>query len=202
MKLSIGYKKILEAQKTDTSAPLLIQTENQKSCISSKQHRYKIDEKTISFAYAKDLKIGDYILCRGGREKIVNIQKFKKAIDLYDIEVDEVHQYYTNDIISHNSSYAVDSIIFALFGRTLKNTNNKYIPNRYCDSKLKSYVKLYFSVDGQRYTSECYCKPKIGTVGMELKRWSSEINDWEDITQASVIKTRQYIQDNILRMFI
>jgi hypothetical protein len=37
---------------------------------------------------------------------------------------------------------------------------------------------------------------------MELKRWSSEINDWEDITQASVIKTRQYIQDNILRMFI
>ena len=99
---------------------------------------------------------------------------------------------------SGKSSYAVDSIIFALFGRTLKNTNNKYIPNRYCDSKLKSYVKLYFSVDGQRYTSECYCKPKIGTVGMELKRWSSEINDWEDITQASVIKTRQYIQDNIL----
>lgn len=103
---------------------------------------------------------------------------------------------------SGKSAFAVDSIIFALFGRTLKNTNNKYIPNRYCDSKLKSYVKLYFSVDGQRYTSECYCKPKIGTVGMELKRWSSEINDWEDITQASVIKTRQYIQDNILRMFI
>jgi DNA repair exonuclease SbcCD ATPase subunit len=99
---------------------------------------------------------------------------------------------------SGKSTYAVDSIIFALFGRTLKNTNNKYIPNRYCDSKLKSYVKLYFTVDGQRYSSECFCKPKIGTVGMELKRWDKEANDWEDITQSSVIKTRQYIQDSIL----
>jgi DNA repair exonuclease SbcCD ATPase subunit len=99
---------------------------------------------------------------------------------------------------SGKSSYLVDSVVFALFGRTLKNTNNKYIPNRYCDSKLKSYVKLYFSVDGQRYTSECFCKPKIGTVGMELQKYNSEADEWEDITQSSVIKTRQYIQDNIL----
>ena len=32
----------------------------------------------------------------------------------------------------------VDSIIFALFGKTLKNTNNQYIPNRNCDISLKS----------------------------------------------------------------
>ena len=102
------------------------------------------------------------------------------------------------EIGSGKSTYVVDSIIFALFGRTLKNTNNKYIPNRYCDSKLKSYTKLYFSVDGQRYSSECYCKPKIGSVGMELKKYNKEIDDWEDITQSSVIKTRQYIQDTIL----
>jgi DNA repair exonuclease SbcCD ATPase subunit len=99
---------------------------------------------------------------------------------------------------SGKSTYMVDSIIFALFGRTLKNTNNKYIPNRYCDSSLKSYTKLYFSVDGQRYSSECYCKPKIGTVGMELLKYNIEADDWEDITQSSVIKTRQYIQENIL----
>lgn len=102
------------------------------------------------------------------------------------------------EIGSGKSTVCVESIIFALFGRTLKNTNNKYIPNRYCDSKLKSYTKLYFSVDGQRYSSECYCKPKIGSVGMELKKYNKEIDDWEDITQSSVIKTRQYIQDTVL----
>jgi DNA repair exonuclease SbcCD ATPase subunit len=96
------------------------------------------------------------------------------------------------------STYWVDSIIFALFGRTLRNTNNKYLPNRYCDQKLKSYVKLYFSIDGQRYSSECFCKPKIGTVGMELQKYIAESDTWEDITQSTVIKTRQYIQDNIL----
>lgn len=80
----------------------------------------------------------------------------------------------------------------------MKNTNNKYIPNRYCDSKLKSYVKLHFSVDGVKYTSECFCKPKFGTVGMELKVFNTETQEWDDITQASVIKTRQYIQENIL----
>ena len=102
------------------------------------------------------------------------------------------------EIGSGKSSYLVDSVIFALFGRTLKNTNNKYIPNRYCDSKLKSYTKLYFSVDGQKYSSECYCRPKGGSVGMELKKYNKECDEWEDITQASVIKNRQYIQDSIL----
>ena len=93
----------------------------------------------------------------------------------------------------------VDSIIFALFGKTLKNTNNQYIPNRNCDISLKSYVKLYFSVDGEKYTSECFCKPKIGTVGMQLmKLVNEETDEWQDLTQSSVVKTRQYIQDNIL----
>jgi DNA repair exonuclease SbcCD ATPase subunit len=33
---------------------------------------------------------------------------------------------------------------------------------------------------------------------MELLKWNEENQDWDDITQSSVIKTRQYIQDNIL----
>ena len=73
------------------------------------------------------------------------------------------------EIGTGKSAFAVDAIIFALFGKTLKNTNNKYIPNRYCSPKLKSYTKLYFSVDGVKYTSECYCKPKIGTVRNGIK---------------------------------
>ena len=33
---------------------------------------------------------------------------------------------------------------------------------------------------------------------MELKVFNTETQEWDDITQASVIKTRQYIQENIL----
>ena len=39
---------------------------------------------------------------------------------------------------------------------------------------------------------------RLVQFGMELKKYNSETNEWDDITQASVIKTRQYIQDNIL----
>ena len=193
-----GYKKIEDAKQTDYSKPILVQTDKNNQCISSLNHRYKISNENI-FEYAKNLNIGDKILGKNGLEVIINIKKFNKAIPLYDLQVEQVHQYYSNGLVSHNSVFFVDSIIFALFGKTLKNTNNQYIPNRNCPSTLKSYVKLYFEVDGQLYTSECFCKPKIGTVGMELKKYNPNVEgEWEDITQSSVVKTRQYIQENIL----
>ena len=42
------------------------------------------------------------------------------------------------------SNLMCDALVFALFGKTLKNTNNKYIPNRLVSDKLKPYVRLYF----------------------------------------------------------
>lgn len=139
----------------------------------------------------------------------IQIQNFKSIGPLVVIDLKNLtglnYIFGTNlDIVnskngSGKSVCFVDSIIFALFGKTLKNTNNQYIPNRNCDTSLKSYVKLYFSVDGQTYTSECFCKPKIGTVGMQLlKLVNAQTDEWQDLTQSSVVKTRQYIQDNIL----
>ena len=194
-----GYKRILGASKTDTSIPILIQTENENSCISSKNHRYKVDNQ--KFKYAKNLKIGDSVLTKFGKEKIINILKFKKPIDLYDIEVEEVHQYYSNNIISHNSSLFSDAIVFALFGKTLKNTNNKYIPNRNVSEKLKPYVKVYLRSDGQLYSIESYGRVVAGimsTLGMEVLKLNDDYSVMEDLTQSSVNKTKQYIQDNII----
>ena len=102
---------------------------------------------------------------------------------------------------SGKSSLAVDSLTFALFGRTLKGTNNKYIPNRRINEKLKPYVKVYFKIDGQRYSSEVYGKVVAGvmsTIGMELLKLNDDGSIDEDLTQSSVNKTKQYIQDNLL----
>ena len=97
---------------------------------------------------------------------------------------------------SGKSSIIVDGIIFALFGKTLKNTNNQYIPNRNCNKKLETFAKLTFTVDNQRYKSECKiagcCQITL------LKEISLNTNEWEDITQSTVVKTRQYIQEHIL----
>ncbi len=97
---------------------------------------------------------------------------------------------------SGKSSIFQDGIVFALFGKTLKNTNNQYIANRNCDKKLETYAKLTFVVDNQRYRSECKV---TGCCQMTLlKQINSDLDEWEDITQSTVVKTRQYIQDHIL----
>ena len=41
---------------------------------------------------------------------------------------------------SGKSTLMVDALSFALFGRTLKNTSNKYIPNRSVSDRLKPSV--------------------------------------------------------------
>ena len=57
---------------------------------------------------------------------------------------------------SGKTNLLIDALMFALFGKTLKNTNNKYIPNRFVSEKLKPYAKLYFRSNGQLYSSETY----------------------------------------------
>lgn len=196
-----GYKKILAAQQTDFSVPVEIHTSRGNVCICSKNHRLKTGYDEKSFANADQLKPGYKVLGRNGLEEIVKIESLEKKIALYDIEVDEVHQYYSNDLVSHNSTLFIDSIVFALFGKTLKNTNNKYIPNRNVDPSLEPYVKLYFSSNGQNYSIKTYGKivaRVMGTIGMELLRLDDDLNVIEDLTQSSVNKTKEYIQENLL----
>lgn len=99
------------------------------------------------------------------------------------------------------STLLIDSLSFALFGKTLKNTNNKYIPNRSMPDKLKPYVKVYFRSDGQLYSCETYGRivaKCMSTIGMELLKLDEDYNVIEDLTQSSVAKTKQYVQDNLL----
>lgn len=95
-------------------------------------------------------------------------------------------------------STIIDGLVFALFGRTMKNTSNQYLPNRFVSKKLKTYAKVYFTVDGTQYTSECHYKGYIKTVAFKLQKFNNQTNQWEDITQSTVNKTRRYICQNIL----
>lgn len=194
VKTQYGYKNIIDADQTNYASPIEIVTDNNKRIICSKNHRIKTENN--NFQYASALKLNDKIQTNTGIDTIIDIRSFKKKIPLYDIEVAEVHEYYSNGIVSHNSSIFQDGIVFALFGKTLKNTNNQYIANRNCDKKLETYAKLTFVVDNQRYRSECKV---TGCCQMTLlKQINSDLDEWEDITQSTVVKTRQYIQEHIL----
>ena len=105
------------------------------------------------------------------------------------------------ETVPGKTSLVSDALVFALFGKTLKNTNNKYIPNRNVSQKLKPYVKVYLRSDGQLYSIESYGRVVAGimsTLGMEVLKLNDDYSVVEDLTQSSVNKTKQYIQDNII----
>ena len=141
----------------------------------------------------------------------IEIQNFKSVGELVELNYEDLKG--LNFIFGKNmdvpnakngsgkSSIFVDSITFALFGKTIKNTNNKYIPNRSMPTSLKPYVKLYFKSNEQLYSCETFGRiygKTMGTVGMELLKLNDDYSVAEDLTQSSIAKTKQYIVDNLL----
>jgi len=83
------------------------------------------------------------------------------------------------------------AIVFALYGKDLKNTKNKYIPNRLLDNKkIHTMVELLFSVNGIEYTVTTSLDGN--TVNMRLLKGD------EDISKGSVKNTKKIIEDELL----
>jgi DNA repair exonuclease SbcCD ATPase subunit len=152
-KTPYGFKKIEEASQTDYSAPLEISTNN-RSLICSKKHRFKVNDDTIlndsSFIEANSLKIGDDVLTELGKEKISKISFFNKKEKLYDFQIEDVKQYFTNGFVSHNSSIFADSLMFGLFGKPLRKISLPDIPNT-INNKKSCEVKLWFSLEDNHF---------------------------------------------------
>lgn len=99
---------------------------------------------------------------------------------------------------SGKSVLLVDCLIFALFGKTAKPTSNQHLSNRYYKKKAETYVKLTFVCNNVRYRSECYCHRSSLKMCL-YQEDNNEESGWKDITQSSIVKTKQYIQDEILK---
>ena len=96
---------------------------------------------------------------------------------------------------SGKSNFFTDSITFALYGKTYKNTSNKHIPNRLMHNKgVNTSVKLYFSVNEDEYEVESYMNHKLNThVSCRI------VKNGEDETKGTAPKTRAYIENEVLR---
>ena len=77
------------------------------------ENGYKLDcadehivfDKDFNEIYVKDLKIGDYIQTDDGSKKVISITVNKTKVSMCDTTVnDENHRFYSNGILSHNST--------------------------------------------------------------------------------------------------
>lgn len=92
-------------------------------------HRLKKEDG--NFTLLKGIDVGTPIQTKNGISKVKSIKINEERDTLYDIQVNKVHQYYTNGIVSHNTTFTVDAIMFLLFGKTTKTDVNAGIFNTY-----------------------------------------------------------------------
>lgn len=139
------------------------------------------------FITCNKLRIGDCLFNKEfGRIPIVNLIKNRERIDLYDLQV-ETGQYYTNNILSHNSTIS-NSLEVGLFGKLAKKTL-KEIPNR---KNGHGEVNINFKTTSGKNVS---ILRRLSPDGLELK-----IDGEEPLKTSSKKDVQSHIENELLDM--
>jgi DNA repair exonuclease SbcCD ATPase subunit len=127
-----GYKNIEWCGITEENADVYrCELENGMFVEGADYHRLK--KTNDEFVVLKKLKVGEIIQTKDGDSGVTSVELLKEKDTLYDIQVAEVHQYYTNGIVSHNTTLTIDAIKFLLHGNTTKTDTNEQVFNQFTD---------------------------------------------------------------------
>jgi DNA repair exonuclease SbcCD ATPase subunit len=144
-----GYKNIEWCGITEKNADVYrCELENGMFVEGADYHRLKKTDN--DFVYLKEIQKGEMIQTKEGDSPVVCIELLEEKDTLYDVQVEEVHQYYTNGIVSHNTVLSVDLLMFLFFNTTTKTQKAEEIFNRFSDSNRVS-VKGEITIDGEDY---------------------------------------------------
>lgn len=190
VKTRFGPRKILAAEITakDQNVVLVKTESNEIRC--SPEHRFFNGD---TFVAAKDLMIGQTILGENGLEYVTSVHDTGEIKDLVDIQVEAVEEYYSNGLVSHNSSIMTDSIQYALFGKPFRKINLPQLINSI--NQKDCQVELSLNVSGESYTIKRGMKPSK----FEIYKGSGD--KAELIKQEAATKDYQgYLEKNILKI--
>jgi hypothetical protein len=168
-----GYKKIVMSDITAKDSKIIeLKLKNGYVIQGSPDH--KVKTKNGIFVKLKDLSTDMLIQTNNGNQPIESLGTLDFTEDLYDIEVSEVKQYYSNGIVSHNSTMAMDLLLFLLFNTTTKGSTAIKMFNLFSDKNEVS-VKGRVVIDGVDYIIE-------RTVTRKLKRTGTEYTTRTDLS--------------------
>ena len=142
-----GYKNIEWCGITEENADVYrCKLENGMFVEGADYHRLK--KINDEFVVLKEIKVGEMIQTNDGDSPVASIELLEEKDTLYDIQVAEVHQYYTNGIVSHNTTLTIDAIKFLLHGTTTKTDRNEEVFNLYSD-KNELTVRGMIDIEGE-----------------------------------------------------
>ncbi len=144
-----GYKDITWCGITEKNADVY-RCELENAMVVEGADLHKVKHEDGHFINLNTLKVGEPIQTINGVSLVKSVELLEEKSDLYDIQVDEVAQYYTNGIVSHNTTMTVDLLLFLFFGTTTKTDKNEEVFNRFLDSDMVE-VKGKVEVEGDDY---------------------------------------------------
>lgn len=158
-----GYKNIEWCGITEENADVYrCELENGMFVEGADYHRLKKTDD--DFVVLKEVKVGEMIQTNNGDSAVANIELLKEKDTLYDIQVAEVHQYYTNGIVSHNTTLTIDALKFLLHGNTTKTDKNEEVFNTFRDKNELS-VRGMIDIGGEEIIIERKMKRSAKKTG-------------------------------------
>ena len=170
-----GYKNIEWCGITEKNADVYrCELENGMFVEGADYHRLKKTDN--DFVYLKEIQKGQIIQTKEGDSPVVSVELLEEKDTLYDVQVEEVHQYYTNGIVSHNTVLTVDLLMFLFFNTTTKTQKAEEIFNRFTD-KDKVSVRGEITIDGEDYI-----------IARTIERKKSKSGEWNVKTDLDFFK--------------
>lgn len=186
VKTRFGYKKIEEAGITAKNSNVIkIYTECGIDNTCSPDHLWLSNN--IEWKLAKDLKIGDVLFREDCPTRVSKIKLLKGRRDLYDLQVEGVHEFFANGIVSHNSSVQ-ESIIFALFGQAYRNLNKPGLINSI--NQKQCMVTIEFEIGKKTYRVIRGMKPNVFEIYENdlLLNKTPGARDYQKILEQQILK--------------
>jgi DNA repair exonuclease SbcCD ATPase subunit len=181
-----GYKKIEYADVTAYNSKVYeVILENKLSIKTSPEHLLWVNN---NWKKVEDIEIGDFCFHKNGKSKVEKISLLDFKEDLYDLQIEEVNEFYANDIVSHNSTI-LDALTFVLFNRAFRKINKPQLVNS--TNEKECLVEIEFSVNGRDYLVRRGIKPNVFDVEVDGNLLSREADDKAN---------QKLLEENILKL--
>jgi len=134
----------------------------------------------------KNIKPGEYLDTKDGFEKVISVVKQDFTEDLFDLQIEDVKEFYANGIVSHNSTM-LDAITFALYGKPFRKVNKPQLVNSI--NQKDAVVEIEFLVSGNEYLIRRGIKPNIFEIyrGGELVDQDAASRDYQSYLEQNIL---------------
>ncbi len=181
-----GWKPLTHISKTIPYQKWKLTTDSNKSLVCADNHI--VFDENFNELYVQNLIPGNYIVTKDGIEKICDITHLSEKDNMYDVSIDsETHRYYSNDILSHNSTIT-EAITFVLFGKPFRNINKPALVNS--QNKKNCVVEIEFSINAKEYKIIRGIKPNIFEIyenGILINQ-ESTVKDYQDYLEKFILR--------------